>query len=100
MKSTPLVPAGLILMAVLACVSTSHADIVAYWSFDEGSGDAAEDGSGNGNDGNIFGAEWVDGKFRSIIQEPTLAMSLVTGTISHLCATVLRRRYIPTWMVS
>ena len=29
MKSKSLVPAGLILMAVLACVSTSQADIVA-----------------------------------------------------------------------
>jgi hypothetical protein len=68
MKPTPLVLAGLILMAVLACVSTSQADIVAYWSFDEGSGDAAEDGSGNGNDGTIFGAEWVDGKFGKALE--------------------------------
>jgi hypothetical protein len=68
MKSTSLVPAGLILMALLACISTSQADIVAYWSFDEGSGDAAEDGSGNGNDGTIFGAEWVDGKFGKALE--------------------------------
>jgi hypothetical protein len=68
MKSTSLVPAGLMLIAVLACVSTSQADIVAYWSFDEGSGDAAEDGSGNGNDGTIFGAEWVDGKFGKALE--------------------------------
>lgn len=68
MKFTSLVPTSLILMAVMACISTSQADIVAYWSFDEGSGDEAEDGSGNGNDGTIFGAEWVDGKFGKALE--------------------------------
>jgi len=34
--------------------------LVAYWSFDEGSGDVAHDYSGNGNDGMIYGADWVD----------------------------------------
>jgi hypothetical protein len=68
MKSTSLILAGLMLMAVLVCISTSQADIVAYWSFDEGSGDEAEDGSGNGNDGTIFGAEWVDGKFGKALE--------------------------------
>ena len=34
---------------------------VGYWSFDEGRGDKAYDGSGNGNDGAVKGAEWVEG---------------------------------------
>jgi len=35
--------------------------LVGYWSFDEGSGTIAHDGSGNGNDGTIVGATWTTG---------------------------------------
>jgi len=36
--------------------------MVAYWSFDEGSGDVLKDLSGTGNDGQINGKpKWVDG---------------------------------------
>jgi hypothetical protein len=34
---------------------------LAYWKFDEGSGDVAEDSSDNVNNGDIEDAEWVDG---------------------------------------
>ncbi|MHA2022682.1 MAG: DUF2341 domain-containing protein, partial [Candidatus Thorarchaeota archaeon] len=37
--------------------------VVGAWYFDEGSGNTACDSSGNGNDGTIYGASWVDGKF-------------------------------------
>ncbi|HID26358.1 MAG TPA: DUF11 domain-containing protein, partial [Methanosarcinales archaeon] len=37
--------------------------LVAEWHFDEGSGNIVKDTSGNGNDGVIHGASWVDGKF-------------------------------------
>ena len=37
--------------------------LLAYLSFDEGTGDVARDSSGLGNDGQIFDAEWVDGRF-------------------------------------
>jgi len=33
---------------------------VGIWSFDEGSGNAANDGSGYGNNGTIYGASWTD----------------------------------------
>jgi parallel beta-helix repeat protein len=37
--------------------------LVAYWSFDEGSGTTASDSSGNGNTGALHGgATWTDGK--------------------------------------
>jgi len=36
-------------------------DLIAYWSFDEGSGSIAHDSSGNGFDGTISGADWVPG---------------------------------------
>ena len=35
-------------------------NLVGYWGFDEGEGDIAGDGSGNGNDGTIIGAQWTD----------------------------------------
>jgi len=37
--------------------------LVACWHLDEGSGTVAHDTSGNDNDGTIYGATWVDGKF-------------------------------------
>jgi hypothetical protein len=40
----------------------SDAGLVAEWHFDEGSGTILRDSSGNGNDGTIYGATWVDGK--------------------------------------
>jgi len=36
--------------------------LVGYWNFDEGTGNIAKDSSGNGNNGAISGATWVDGK--------------------------------------
>lgn len=35
--------------------------LIAYWSFDEGSGTTAHDYSGNGYDGTIHGATWTSG---------------------------------------
>jgi uncharacterized repeat protein (TIGR01451 family) len=37
--------------------------LVAEWHFDEGSGSVLADSSGNGNDGVIHGATWVEGKY-------------------------------------
>jgi hypothetical protein len=37
--------------------------ILGMWLFDEGTGDTARDSSANGNDGQINGAQWIDGKF-------------------------------------
>lgn len=41
---------------------------VAIWLFDKGSGDIAKDYSGNGNDGVIENAKWVDGKFGKALE--------------------------------
>lgn len=35
-------------------------NVMAIWLFDEGSGDTIEDSSGNGNDGEIIDATWID----------------------------------------
>ncbi len=37
--------------------------LVAQWHFDEGSGSVLADSSGNGNDGVVHGATWVEGKY-------------------------------------
>jgi len=37
--------------------------LVAEWHFDEGSGSVLVDSSGNGHDGVIYGATWVEGKY-------------------------------------
>jgi len=36
---------------------------IAHWKLDEGSGTTAQDSSGNGNTGTIYGATWVIGKY-------------------------------------
>lgn len=42
--------------------------LVAYWPFDEDSGNKVVDATGNGNDGTINGAKWVEGKFESALK--------------------------------
>jgi hypothetical protein len=41
--------------------SGADEDLIAYWSFNEGSGDTAHDQSGYGCDGTVSGAAWVSG---------------------------------------
>ena len=42
--------------------------ITGMWLFDEGKGGVATDASENGNDGEIHGAKWVDGKFGKALE--------------------------------
>lgn len=51
-------------MAIFVDISSADIDygLIAYWKFDEGSGSTANDSSGNGNDGIIYGAMWTSGK--------------------------------------
>lgn len=43
--------------------------LVAYWNFDEGEGETANDASGNGHDGVLMGdPQWTDGKFGSALE--------------------------------
>ena len=44
-------------------------NIRAMWPFDEGNRKVAKDSSGNGNDGKIHDAKWVDGKFGKALTE-------------------------------
>ncbi|MEJ2649145.1 MAG: LamG domain-containing protein [Sedimentisphaerales bacterium] len=50
------------ILLVLSLASNSMAELAAYYSLDEGAGDAVADGSGNGHDGTISGnPTWVNG---------------------------------------
>ena len=42
--------------------------IVGMWLFDEGSGDTTRDSSGNGEDGDINGVQWVKGQFNTALE--------------------------------
>jgi hypothetical protein len=47
---------------VLGLVGSASAGLIAYWSFDEGSGTTAADSSGNNNTGTLYGGpQWVAG---------------------------------------
>jgi len=48
-------------IVLLAPVQAQEDGLVAEWHFDEGAGSVLKDSSGNGNDGTIYGATWVDG---------------------------------------
>jgi len=57
------------LVAVCGFIRTASAELVGYWSFDEGSGAIAKDGSGNGNDGTLEnGPEWTAGQSGDAVQ--------------------------------
>ena len=60
-----------ILLSIFICSQAMAAKIdglVLYLSFDEGAGDTVKDGSGNGNNGNITKAKWVNGKFSKALE--------------------------------
>jgi len=55
--------------AIWSDINLLNESTVAYWSFDEGTGNMVYDSTYNGNDGNIMGnPEWVDGKFGKALQ--------------------------------
>ena len=49
------------LFLVLGLTTAAWADLVGHWKLDEGSGTTTKDASGNGNNGTIEGAVWVEG---------------------------------------
>ena len=49
---------------ILCCRATGGEEgLLGHWKFDQRQGDVAVDSSGNGNDGEIWDAEWVEGEF-------------------------------------
>jgi concanavalin A-like lectin/glucanase superfamily protein len=51
-----------VLSAALASVAAAaDSGLVGWWKFDDGAGAVAQDSSGNGYDGTVYDAAWVDG---------------------------------------
>ena len=66
---TTLFVLSLFIIASLSLANVAEDGLVAYWPFDEGTGKAAEDVTGNGHDGKFAGApKWVDGKFGTALE--------------------------------
>ena len=55
-----------LLMSIVVWIGVANADLatglIGHWEFEEGSGDIAADQSGNGNDGQINGTAWAEGR--------------------------------------
>ena len=49
-----------------AAIDSKTAEVLLL--FDEGSGGVAEDASGNGNDAEVSGTQWVDGPFGKALE--------------------------------
>lgn len=59
---------GCLLIALPGFAKIDPATIMGMWLFDEGKGGVATDSSDQGNDGEIHGAKWVDGKFGKALE--------------------------------
>ncbi|MDE0323163.1 MAG: LamG domain-containing protein [Candidatus Poribacteria bacterium] len=57
-----------LLIALPSLAEIDPKSITGMWLFDEGKGGTAADSSENGNDGEIHGAKWVDGKFGKALE--------------------------------
>ncbi|MCE2402955.1 LamG domain-containing protein [Candidatus Poribacteria bacterium] len=59
----------LLCIAGYGVANVAEKGLVAYWAFDEGTGKAATDATGNGHNGEFNGApKWVDGKFGTALE--------------------------------
>ena len=57
-----------LLIALPSLADIDPKNITGMWLFDEGKGGVAVDSSEHGNDGEIHGAKWVDGKFGKALE--------------------------------
>jgi hypothetical protein len=57
-----------LLMALPSLAEIDPKSITGMWLFNEGKGGVATDSSEHGNDGEIHGAKWVDGKFGKALE--------------------------------
>lgn len=58
-----------LIITSLSIANPAEDGLVAYWSFDEGTGKTAADATGNGHDGEFNGApKWVAGKFGTALE--------------------------------
>jgi alpha-L-arabinofuranosidase len=75
--------AGLLTVALPATAVPHTPQPLAHWAFDEGSGTAAHDSSGNGHTGTLVGAGWADGVVgpHSLAVTPLSSMDAPAGVV-------------------
>jgi hypothetical protein len=64
-----------------AALIVPHPGLVGWWRFDEGSGTMAGDSSGNGNNGTIYGATWVPGKYGQALSFDGVSSKVVSSEL-------------------
>jgi hypothetical protein len=70
------------------CSETTWAELIGYWSFDEGQGTNAADMTGNGNDGTFNGnVEWVTGYKGGGVRFDTAGERIVIGPLDPTAGT-------------
>jgi len=67
-----------ILINMYAELTGDEEGLVGYWNFNEGEGNILHDLSGNGNDGTIYGATWVESPFSQSVDWLTLSETTLT----------------------
>ena len=67
---------------VAAALSGIQTGLIGYWSFDEGTGVVAHDGSGSGNNGKVTGATWTTGKINRALSFNSGTNAVVTPNIT------------------
>ncbi len=71
-----------VLLLVLAFCSVTFAELIAYYPFEEGSGDTTADTTGNGHDGTLAsGVEWIEGYSGGGVHHDTAGERIVIGPI-------------------
>jgi len=79
--STALLTAVLVFLISFS-EAESNDGLIAYYNFDEGTGEILNDVSGNGNNGRIYGAQWTSGKYGGALKFNGL--DNYVGTSKHL----------------
>ena len=71
-----------VLLVLGICTGAVKAELIGYWSFDEGQGTVTADITGNGNNGTFNGAvEWAPGYKDSGVRFDTAGERIVVGPI-------------------
>jgi hypothetical protein len=81
-----------------AAVLNPHPGLVSWWRFDEGTGSLAKDSSVYGNDGKIYDATWVDGKYGKALSFNGLDNSITVPNSATLNFGISTNFTISCWL--